>query len=244
MNTLALSTALYVLVYATAFVLSLGTALFILDAAWKTRRGYKYTDPKVAFSKAEFFLSLALLCGTSIGPYFVLGTLLGYYPPFLASEQRLVDAAASGEKVVALAEQVNRTRAALSNADELSIRQLRGELATSLEVFDHLLDQAKEQERIVRVLQQRTEVERLRAERAQATADELSSLTAVQLDAIRSAITAGAKSESTKGFWLGVATSFPIGVIASLCASWIFRRMNTSRHAEQRAAADAEKRRG
>ncbi|MEE9143161.1 MAG: hypothetical protein V3U06_00135 [Candidatus Binatia bacterium] len=100
----------------------------------------------------------------------------------------------------------------------MTIAQIQSELTNTLDFIEKLRDKAVEQERLISRLQEQSKESKVRAEKAKAQAEAIKSITEPQLEAITSLITANARKESTRGFWYGVLTSFPIGILASLTA--------------------------
>ncbi|MEM7104675.1 MAG: hypothetical protein AAF502_16180 [Bacteroidota bacterium] len=110
---------------------------------------------------------------------------------------------------------------ALENIDGLSISEIKSELDKSLKYVKEIKEEAIIQQESINKLRLELAEQKEEADKSIKQANDLKNLSEDELMAIESLITANAVIENKKSFQRGVILSFPIGVLASLFATWI-----------------------
>jgi hypothetical protein len=185
------------------------------------------------FSKARAvdritFLIFVSLAGISfISPYFILQSWPGVVPPFLEGDSvprpPLVKTQLEEDldRVAAAAEELNR---AMNDPGNMTIKDMQKLMTKTLENIDILRKKIEEQQRQYAELASRVRVERRRAKEAQEQANQISSLTRGQINAMKIMLTEDAQDAAEKSFLYGVAVSFPIGILSSIIASMLYKK--------------------
>src|SRR3990172_6921529 len=106
----------------------------------------------------------------------------------------------------------------------LTISQMESLILEALNLSQDLRNAITHQDSIIHQLSSRIVNERMRAEEATRLALEVQSITRKQLEAVKLLISEDATESNRRSFIQGVALSFPIGIVTSLIATWIFRR--------------------
>ena len=237
------STALYMVAFLAVWLLV--TSILILPTYFavkayiyrRMRRGGTTERLRIFKTYAILWMAWAgfvLLAGLPAS-YYGLSTFLGYDPPFLTRGTQVVDESEPGRKINALRAESQRLTSALSDLENLTIRQIRDTISSTVSFVDSLQEQAVAQEQAIASLRGEAEKQRRNAEEAREMAETVSSLTAPQIEAVKQIITQDARTQTNRGFWLGVLSSFPVGVLASLAAGLLLRRVR--RTAIQEASA-------
>ncbi|MEM7106364.1 MAG: hypothetical protein AAF502_24770 [Bacteroidota bacterium] len=127
----------------------------------------------------------------------------------------------------------------LENIDNLSISEIKSELDKSLKYLKKIKEEAIIQRESINKLKLELAYQKEEADESIKQANTLKNLSEDEIEAIESLITANAAIENKKSFQRGVIISFPIGVLASLVATYIWtysgrRRTNsdTSPHSQ------------
>lgn len=161
-----------------------------------------------------------------VSPYPILKYGFEFPPPFLAQQEFAHD---SQNRVSRLTDEAERIQNSLSNIDNLTIGQIQSELSNTLKFVQKLQGEAENQEKVIADLKEKTAKEKASAEEMKSIADQMSSLSLGQIEAIKYIVTEDARNESKKGFWLGVLVSFPIGFAASLASSLLMAKIRKNR---------------
>lgn len=139
------------------------------------------------------------------------------------------------ERAQYLQREAERIELMVANVNNLTLAQLQTNLEAILAFMRTLHEEAVAQQRLVEGLRRTQDEEAQRVLRAQDTADSVSaiadsivSVRAGQVEALTSVLTREAEEQAEVQFWLGVALSFPVGVIASVCAQWIVSKVRSS----------------
>jgi hypothetical protein len=168
-------------------------------------------------------LRIYILLLTSIAAPFFLFAMFDQYPPFIPFKKSMSPDVLD-VRTQALVSEAKRIRKALSDVEDLTIKEIHNELARTLDFIEKLQrESVYQQETIERLNQQITDTKE-KAIDVERTANEVEAITAPQLEAVRSLITEDAKRESRKSFWFGVVLSFLVGVPASMIGGWLLRR--------------------
>ncbi len=223
MIALILLSILYIVVYLVAWFIVVGVQIRPVEYLYKRATGKELTSKEGKLGCLATVIMGTILLWPIPGTYYLLETL-HYRPPFLATGSHVASEGQPKDKSVALDAEARRIKDTLSNIENLSIKQIQTELQKALKFVERLQQEAVQQEQLVNSLIKSAEQHRREAEEAKALADNVSTVTKPQLEAITSLITANAKRESDRAFWAGVLISFPIGFLSSFLASWFFRR--------------------
>lgn len=153
--------------------------------------------------------------------YYGLGAVFGRYPPPLAIE----DARVTADKMGELETKAKGIQSRFSNPKALTIEQLESALAEVLVITREfsLLNEAQRKQ--ISALQASVIEEQKKADEARKLAQEIQSLTSGQIAAVQLLITKDANESAERSFFIGILVSFPIGILASLIASWLYRRL-------------------
>lgn len=218
---IVLETLLYILVFILVWLLAYyvlvkpATIVFLRHPDW-------WPGP---FSRTyhNIFVGYACLAMIFAFPlsYHVLSFLFHYRPPFLTQRELVFDSEEPNRKIKELKAESQRLSSALSEIEDLTIREVRDTLSQAITFVGKLQDQAIAQERLVTSLRREVEKQRKSADEAKTLAETVTSLTDPQIEAIKQLITEDARAQSNRGFWIGVITAFPIAVIASLFTRWL-----------------------
>lgn len=127
-------------------------------------------------------------------------------------------------RIAALKSEALDIRRTLANIDNMTIAQIRNAFEKSLTLVEALHDESVNQHTQLESLRQELDAQRAGVAEVKATKESLEKLTKEQLALIESMLTQQAGRESEKMFWAGVIVSFPIGVVASLVAAWLFSK--------------------
>ena len=125
-------------------------------------------------------------------------------------------------RIAALKSEAVNIRRSLANIDNMTIVQIRYAFETSLTLVEALHAESVNQHTQLESLRQELDAQRAGVDQVKATKESLEKLTKDQLALIESMLTQQAGRESEKMFWAGVIISFPIGVVASFVAAWLF----------------------
>lgn len=189
----------------------------------------KYTESKfVNRLRKNRLFHIYLILGPVIAFPFSYMTLvgIGYMPPFLSpSRYVLIDETRPNVRMEALRTQSKSLTEALASMDDLTVNEIRDVLSKAIAFLDNLEREARVQEHMISSLRETVSEEQSRADTARRVAKSLASLSQEQLEAIKLVITTDARAQSNAGFWIGVATSLPIGIATSLSAAWIWYYM-------------------
>jgi cell division protein FtsI/penicillin-binding protein 2 len=125
--------------------------------------------------------------------------------------------------------QANQLEILQKTMDDLSLAQIRETIETTRQYLTNLQIERDENTRLVvklreEILENNNSLETLKTE-----AGRLEALKHADIDTLTYLLTRDAKSENTKSFLIGLVISFPIGVAASLIASYMFRRFDPGR---------------
>ncbi len=159
------------------------------------------------------------------GAAFLMGPIFDYSLPFPPRESKIIEHEAALERIQAFDREVSRIQNTLSHLDSLTISQLKDELTHAMQFLESLQIETIQQEKIVAVLRKQVKKENDRVNQAKIKADNMSKLTKEQLEAIKLLLTTDMRREQAKAFWIGVLTSFVIGVLASLLSAGLLRLM-------------------
>lgn len=123
-----------------------------------------------------------------------------------------------------LSDKVKSLQKLLESPEELKLSQLNSITQDTLVLADELQAQSIKQKKLIVNLQTKVNDESKKAKEAKKLVSELQSITKEQLNAIKLIITEDAKVESQRSFYFGLLLSFPLGVIASLTASFVYKK--------------------
>jgi len=151
----------------------------------------------------------------------------------------VTELAISSDKTIKEIEDLNNEMSAidatLSDIENLTLNEIRSELANTLEFIEKLRIEAIEREKQIEILKDVALKEQNRASTAIERAEEIEKLTHAQLEAVRFILTENAKEENSRSFWRGVLISFPIGIVASLISNYIFGRIRKKKSPANKA---------
>lgn len=128
--------------------------------------------------------------------------------------------------LIKLDNEAENLQRSLQNPKELKLSEIENLLSRTLSFSSEMRAILVNQKETINKLIQEVKIEKKKAEESQKIAREIQSLTKSQLEAVKLLITEDAKIESRESFYMGLAVSFPIGILASLFASFLFKRFN------------------
>ena len=167
-----------------------------------------------------------ILIPITIGP--VTYYVLDYYDINLNT--RVIEIT-STEKIDLSVKQMEEKATSLSSLLASPEKLTLGEVSTAIEETLRLTSQlqgySESQAKAIINLQSELESERQKAAEAQQLAKQVQSITREQLDAVKLIITEDARKQSRDSFYLGLVLSFPLGLVASLVATFLYRRFGT-----------------
>jgi hypothetical protein len=214
----------YVGIVVVAYLISILVAIVLFGALVSPTGGL---DRRKDGSTANwpFLVLLPLLLISTPTANFVLSESFGIIPPRLRNETPdRKDAQTAGE-TAKLAGRVGALRTALSRPGDITLSQMQRVLADTLGLSDELAKRLGDQDSLIQSLRASVDKERAKADESRRLAQEVQSLTRSQLEAVTLLITRDANEASKRSFLIGVAVSFPVGVVASLVAAWLARRI-------------------
>jgi len=126
-------------------------------------------------------------------------------------------------KLATMADNLNR---AINNTGELTLNQMHKLVSDAVNLSTEIKKKVGKQQEFISDLLQKVEIEKKKAEESKRIADQIRSITKEQLEAVKFIITEDAKRESNKSFVYGIILSFPIGLITSIFASFLYKRLS------------------
>ncbi|MBI9036364.1 MAG: hypothetical protein JEZ03_18030 [Bacteroidales bacterium] len=214
---------LYVLIYLVLGVILSVPFVYTSNSIVAKKTKKSVTDYKqVWFIKFPILLIFAFIL--FVAPYFAL-TSLGYKPPL---KKINIEISTDGKKsdIDDLTSEIDNISGVLSNINNLTINEIQNELIRTKDFVSRLKQEAINQHQILENLRIQTQKSKEEAEAASKMNESIKALTKDELDAIQFLITKNANDSSVKSFWLGVLISFPIGVLASIFATFIWNFIN------------------
>jgi hypothetical protein len=165
---------------------------------------------------------LCLLIASPLSSY-ALARYWSYYPPAPKQDiQKQADAAQSD--LIKLEAKANTLRSLLNDPKKLTLSQVEQVLTDTLDFVEKLKAKTEQQGVLIASLRQTVVEERAKAEESRRLAEQVQSLTREQLEAVKLLITQDAKVESQRSFIMGISISFPLGILSSLLATWVYKR--------------------
>ena len=206
---------LYLTIYSVCICSTFVFAVWLLSIIFPEYGG----RTAIAFFSSSMFVA-------SLLPYFILGNVFDYYPPVpntnLSTDSYSDTLQKFEQRTIALTEQFNKPK-------EMTISELENALAETLKLTQDFAPIISQQNQEIQLLKAEVESERERASEARQLAAEIQSLTKEQISAVKLLITEDARESSQESFFLGIAISFPLGIIASLVASWLFSKFSITK---------------
>lgn len=177
------------------------------------------TKPGTTDKRAELILALILII---VNPLVCVVSLayFGVSPPNFSKTPT-----AGTQKEIAAIDKMGRDLiATFAEPDRLTIEQLRVSIDGVRDYTQQATAINRNQEAEIAKLRQTVEEETNKAREAENLANAVKSLTTEQLDAVKFLITKDANEQSKQSFIIGSITSFPVGVVSSLLAAFVYER--------------------
>jgi len=204
---LLLSGAVSLILSLTLFIVWIISVLGYADLPWKSGTA----------------LLVILMSAIAPATYVILTMVFGVHPPRM-NDDLMLSVGMADTTSSQLAYQAQRLSQAMADPKELTISQMESLILEALNLSQDLRNAITHQDSIIHQLSSRIVNERMRAEEATRLALEVQSITRKQLEAVKLLISEDATESNRRSFIQGVALSFPIGIVTSLIATWIFRR--------------------
>jgi len=109
----------------------------------------------------------------------------------------------------------------LENVDALSLREIKIGLSNAVTTLTGLQIEAETRNLALAQVRRTIDNEKTKLQQTQKLRQSIDALTEGQIDAVGSILTERSEQKSQKSFWIGSAISFPVGIAASLIASWL-----------------------
>ena len=179
----------------------------------------------------EKYLPVAFFSSIFMSFFIAYGSLLyfGISFPIDTKGKRISDLgqnqSLTSSEITDIDERAKSISESIKNIDQLTLSEITkiiGELSTFIEEYKEIA--SKQSEKII-VLEKAAIDANNKAEQAKKLLETIRSLTKPQLDAVKLLITEDATIQANRSFLTGVSLSFPIGIISSLIASWIMRKI-------------------
>jgi hypothetical protein len=135
---------------------------------------------------------------------------------------------ADNEELNLLSQQMYVVTKALHNPKDLTLKQIESILANSLDYSKRVNTILSRNDSIIGQLKTEVEIERKNADASRKVAETIKSITKEQLEAVKLVITSDAKEASRRSFLIGVLSSFPVGFLTSLLASFVYKKWGAS----------------
>lgn len=171
---------------------------------------------------------LGILAIFLVGPLSVLllGWQFQYYPPGLGLKDNIISSTPTeiDQELEALEQTAVRLKKAFSDPKKLTLAEVEQLVIETLNFSTSLSEKTRKQQEVIQSLRTSVEAEQKNAEDSRRLAEKIRSITREQLEAIKFVITQDAREQSNRAFFYGAVASFPIGVIASIIASFLYQR--------------------
>lgn len=180
---------------------------------------YDSSDPS---NIAITFLFAGIVVFIGPGSFYALSYFFDAHPPSLQMINNQPITEFDGIK--SLNEKADALQQLLEHPKELTLSQLSSIAEDAIILTKQIRTQSENQNLIIANLRAEVEQESKKATEAQKLAKEIQSITRDQLNAVKLLITEDAKVQASNSFYMGLLFSFPLGVLASLTASFAYRR--------------------
>jgi hypothetical protein len=221
----ALYTLIYIIAYILTWFLLFSVVFKVLDKLLRVAFKFELFNFEIFDTEGDklrniIFVSVSLALLVSV---FYIFSYIGYQPPSVFGDGNISKGNTS-EKINNLREEATRIRNTLNDIENLTLRQIQGELTSTLNFIEKIEKETSDQEKaFVEIYNDYKIVKTEVADMMQFLAA-LDSLTEPQIEAVKLMITDNAKKESNRSFWIGVIISFPIGVCTSITGTIVMRR--------------------